>query len=147
MQGVQYTVPVIFSRSDGDVELAWLSATSEPIQRRRFRAHLGHVVEVTEPGGRLVRVGPALVRRGCLRLEGSLEATIQRAVDACCADEAGVGAAEAAAQPAAAANAGAALPAAGAQAPWWRPAWLKRLPGALTPFRHGAEQRPVHSSQ
>ena len=145
MRGVQYTVPVIFSRSDGDVELAWLSATSEQVQLRRFRAHLGHVVEVTEPGDRLVRVGPGLVRRGCLRVEGSLEATIQRAVDAS-ADEAGEGAAQAPAQPAAEASAGAALPASGAQAPWWRPAWLNRLPGALAPFRHGAEQRRLHSS-
>ena len=142
MQGVQHTVPVIFSRSDGDVEVAWLTATSEKVQVRRFRAHLGHVVEVIEPGGRLVRVGLGLVRRGCLRLDKSLENTIKHALELC--DEAGIGAAQTPAQPVAEVPASAAQPI--DLAPGWRPAWLKRFPRPLAYFGHRADQHRLHSS-
>ena len=89
MQDFKQTVPVVFSRADGDVEVAWV-ATTQGLDSagccrsgvRRFRAHLGHVVEVTEPAGRLMRIGPGLQRQGCLRVSQSLEATIEGALEA-----------------------------------------------------------------
>jgi hypothetical protein len=141
VQDLQQTVPVVFSRSDGDVEVAWVSATSESVQVRRFRAHLGHVVEVTDPVGRLVRIGPGLVRQGCLRLHDSLEEAVRRALEA--AEEA---------RPAPMAPPDDAKPeridtgAASTSPPdrsaglSWRRGWLKLLPRHVTPQGHRAEQ-------
>jgi hypothetical protein len=139
MEDFQQTVPVVFSRSDGDVEVAWVSATSERVQVRRFRAHLGHVVEVTDPdGGRLVRIGPGLVRQGCLRVQESLEEAIRGGLEA--ADEARPGrtppAGEAEHERIDAGTAGASPSDFSAPALWWRRGWLKLLPRHVTPQGH-----------
>jgi hypothetical protein len=142
MQDFQQTVPVVFSRSDGDVDVAWVSSTSERVQVRRFRAHLGHVVEVTDPSGRLVRIGPGLVRQGCLRLQKSLEEAIRGALEA--ADEARPGpmppADEAEAERADAGGAGASPSDCSAPSLWWRRGWLKLLPRHATAQGHPARQ-------
>jgi hypothetical protein len=140
MHDFQETLPVVFSRSDGDVEVAWMSATSERVQVRRFRAHLGHVVEVTDQVGRLVRVGPGLVRQGCLRLQDSLEQAIRGALEA--ADETRSGdmphAHQAEPERIEAEAAGASPSVCSEPALSWRRAWLKLLPGHVTthPAQH-----------
>ena len=66
----------IFELPNGDV---WVAATDVP-GGRRFRYHLGHVVEVFD-SGRIRRVGPGLgYARPWLLADGPLEALIERAL-------------------------------------------------------------------
>lgn len=145
MQDFQETVPVVFSCSDGDVEVAWVSAMSEKVQVRRFRAHLGHVVEVLEPGGRTVRVGPGLIRTGCLRVHGSLEAAIKGALEAAAGavpySEPTIGDSSQHLEPAAATGSDSSSPTA-----WWRHGWLKLLPKQVTPLLQRAQQHRMHAN-
>jgi hypothetical protein len=66
----------IIELPDGDV---WVAATDVP-GGRRFRYHLGHVVEAFD-SGRIRRVGPGLrYARPWLLADGPLEALIERAL-------------------------------------------------------------------
>ena len=66
----------IIELPNGDV---WVAATEVP-GGRRFRYHLGHVVEVFD-SGRIRRVGPGLgYGRPWLLADGPLEAVIERAL-------------------------------------------------------------------
>lgn len=67
----------IIELPDGDV---WVGAPEAPSGGRRFRCHLGHVVEVLD-SGRIRRVGPGLrAVRPWLLVHGPLEAVIERAL-------------------------------------------------------------------
>jgi hypothetical protein len=56
----QATVPVVFTRADGDVEVAWMHE-GQATTVRTFRAHFGHVVEVVgDRPGQLRRIGRGL---------------------------------------------------------------------------------------
>lgn len=75
--GVAAPHPII-ELPDGDV---WVAATAVP-GGRRFRCHLGHVVEVFD-GGRIRRVGPGLgYARPWLLADGPLDALVERALAA-----------------------------------------------------------------
>ena len=69
-------LPPVIELPNGDV---WVG-TAEGMGGRRFRRHLGHVVEVFE-GGRIRRVGPGLRHaRPWLLADGPLEMVIERAL-------------------------------------------------------------------
>ena len=69
---------LVIELPNGDV---WVGSADVP-GGRRFRCHLGHVVEVFE-NGRLRRVGPGLrPERPWLRVQGPLEALIELALQA-----------------------------------------------------------------
>ena len=141
MQDFQQTVPAVFSRADGDVEVAWVTPAEgtgavgdHGAGVRRFRTHLGHVVEVTGPAGRLVRIGPGLQRQGSLRVNQSLVSTIEGALKA--AAQPSTACAWVHVPPESECDAGTPAIAApcqgtccGASTAWWRLEWLtSRLP-------------------
>lgn len=82
--GLEPTIPVVFSRADGDVEIAWMRGDCQT-EVRRFRSHLGHVVEVLGPEQRLRRIGPCLRGAGSLRVDAELPVVLERALMAAAA--------------------------------------------------------------
>lgn len=77
--GREPLIPIVFSRADGDVEIAWMCG-AEQTELRRFRSHLGHVVEVLGPEQRLRRTGPGLRGTGSLRVDAALPVVLERAL-------------------------------------------------------------------